>query len=349
MITLTNGEAERLAKHSTAAMQGIAIDQFLAILGQQPPCFEWPIDRPHTYAHMVICEAAPRHLNLGPSPWWADNGECLRAVLILVDVTRQNYQVGQIQRDMWLNTMGEMAANIAPEMRNAFDSMKFFASLLKQDGAGDAEQSVMPEATLCSVKNLNQSISTVLLFSKCPIPRFAAADRHELLEDSIVFFDHPGRHHHLHLHMRLEAKKATVRADRGFLQQVFPLLLLNAFQATPESWDLTLATPSHSDLCEVRISDAGIGIPRHVVEQIFNPLFTTKERGNGLGLTIAHNIVQAQRGNIHIVHWGQRLALSPHSPCRFDAVERPGSRDMCIAPWRRDAPDIRYSSAVMEK
>lgn len=334
MITLLTHEVERLAKLNATAMQGIAIDQSLAILGRQPPCCEWPVDRPQTYAPVMTCDQSARHLSFTLSPLQSGTAERLGTVIIVIDdLTQQRYQAGQTQRAVWMSAMGERAAGIAQEVSNALGSMELSASLLKHELAGDAERSIMAEHILSGVKSLNQSISNMLLFTKCPIPRFAAVDLHQLLEDPLVFPNHPVRHHHLRWHKRFEVKRVTIHADAALLKQVFPNLILDALQAMPEGGDLTLATRAHSNACKGRIGETGAGMPPHVIENIFNPFAMTKERGTRLGLTIIHSIVEAPQGTIHVVSTEGGLALHPHSPCRVDVVEMPGSRDMGIDPW----------------
>ena len=100
-----------------------------------------------------------------------------------------------------------------------------------------------------------------------------------------------------------------------------------------------LGYSSYRDLCKVRISGTHIGMLPHMTEHIFNPFFTIQESGSALGLAIAHDIVQAHQGTIHVVSTeGQRLDLDPHSPSRIDALETPGSGNTGVDPRWRDPP-----------
>jgi signal transduction histidine kinase len=115
-----------------------------------------------------------------------------------------------------------------------------------------------------------------------------------------VFANHLVRHHHLRLHKHFAATGVTIHADVELLKQVFLHLILNAIQAMPNGGALTLATRSYGNAFELQISDTGVGMSSQVIEKIFYPFFTTKERGTGLGLTMVHNAVQAHRGTIHL-------------------------------------------------
>jgi signal transduction histidine kinase len=250
---------------------------------------------------VVTCEEGPRYLSFRISPLQGDAGEHLGTVIIVDDVTQQKSQAEQTQRAKWLSAMGEMADSIAQAVRNPLGSMELFASLLKQELAGDAERVVMAEHILSGVKSLNQNISNLLLYTKCPIPRLATVDPHQLLEDSLVFASHLVRHHHLRLYKHFATKGMTIHADTELLKQVFLNLILNAIQAMPNGGALTLATRSYGNVFELQISDTGVGMSSQVSEKIFNPFFTTKERSTGLGLTMVHNAVQAHKGTIHVV------------------------------------------------
>jgi hypothetical protein len=154
---------------------------------------------------------------------------------------------------------------------------------------------------------------------------------------------------HFHSRKWFGIERVTIRTEIG-MKTTLP-----APHAQCSSGDARCRVPplgysSYRDLCEVRIRGTHIGMLPRIAENNFSPFFTTQECGSALGLTIAHNIVQAHQGTIHVVSTeGQRLDLDPHSASRIDAIATPGSGNTCIDPWWRDPPGIRCSPDVMEK
>jgi two-component system NtrC family sensor kinase len=93
-----------------------------------------------------------------------------------------------------------------------------------------------------------------------------------------------------------------IEGDEGQLRQVFTNLILNAIQAMPAGGTLTVATAGDGDSgnCLISISDTGVGIPSDSLTQVFNPFFTTKTAGTGLGLSVSYGIVREHGGGIRV-------------------------------------------------
>ncbi len=269
-IVILNREAEGMTQYSAEAATGLSIDALLSTAFQPLTCPRSPLDGRCRLEQIVLQDERPLHLRLALVPLQGTSGERLGSVVMGEDVTRLKHWQEQLQRTNRLDALGEMAISTAQEVRNSLGSMELFASLLKQELEHEAEKSMLVEHILSGVKSLNQTISNLLAFTQYPIPRLALVDPHQLLEESLVFTSQLVRHHHL-------------------------------LQAMPTGGTLTLATRLDRDALEVRVSDTGLGIPPEVIEKIFNPFFTTKERSTGLGLTVAHNIMAAHKGIIHVV------------------------------------------------
>jgi len=229
----------------------------------------------------------------------------------------------QHQRAQRIDAMGEMAVKIAQELRNPLGSMELFASLLQQELDQDAEAAALVAHILSGVKNLDHVISNLLLFTKPPTPRLASVDPHLLLEASLVFVEHLVRHQHLRIQEDFGAVGLGIEAAAEWVKQVFLNLILNAIQAMPEGGTLALTTRSQSGMLDVQVSDTGTGIVPAIIEHIFKPFFTTKERAMGLGLTLVHNIVAAHRGAIQVHRAPERAtAVILSFPLASVATER---------------------------
>jgi two-component system sensor histidine kinase FlrB len=215
-------------------------------------------------------------------------------------LTEEWQRQAQAQRSQRIDAMGEMAVKIAQDLRNPLGSMELFASLLQQELDQDDETVPLAAHILSGIKNLNHIISNMLLFTKRPTPRMALIDPHPLLEASLVFAEHLVRYQHLSLQKEFGAEGVSIEADAELIKQVFLNLILNAIQAMPNGGTLRLTTCCQRGTLEVQVGDTGTGIAPDIIEHIFNPFFTTKERAVGLGLTLVHNIIEAHRGAMQV-------------------------------------------------
>jgi PAS domain S-box-containing protein len=300
MIITCNREAERLTQHSLVTAQGMPVEALLCTTLRQTLSVQWPSHRPCHFEHVISRDDMALHLRFTLAPWGAPSGEQVGWLVMVEDVTQQKHREDQAQRTSRLNAMEEMATSISQQVRNTLGSMELFASLLKQEVSGEGEPERLVDHLLSGVNSLNQTVANLLLFTKCPRPRLAPVDPHQLLEDSLTFASHLVRHEHLRVQRHFETQGVMIQADAALLKQVLLNLALNAIQAMPEGGVLTLRTHHDQHAFQLQVNDTGIGIAPELIEKIFNPFFSTKEGATGLGLTLVHNIVRAHSGTIHV-------------------------------------------------
>jgi signal transduction histidine kinase len=300
MIVIGNREAERLVQRPLAEAQGVPIEALLCTTMPQTAGVEWLGHQPCRFEHVISRDHETLHVRFTLAPWYSPHGEQAGSLVMIEDVTEEKHRADQTQRTNRLDAMAEMATNISQQVRNTLGSMELFASLLKQEVAQHDEPERLVEHLLSGIKNLNQTVSNLLLFTKHPRLRLAPADPHQLLEDSLTFASQLVRHQHLRVEKYFEAQGIMLQADAALLKQVFLNLTLNAIQAMPEGGTLTLGTRLEQGSLQLHIHDTGTGIAPEVTEKIFNPFFSTKAGATGLGLTMVHNIVKAHSGTIHV-------------------------------------------------
>jgi len=109
----------------------------------------------------------------------------------------------------------------------------------------------------------------------------------------------------VHIEKQYATDLPSVKVDREQIKQVFLNILLNAIEATPENGKITVKThsflkPGGEPYLQVEFKDTGCGIPQEYLEEIFNPFYTTKTTGSGLGLSISNQIVRDHKGYIDL-------------------------------------------------
>jgi PAS domain S-box-containing protein len=247
-----------------------------------------------------------RIIEIFASPMKAEEGEIIGTVFILRDITRVEKLEEMAKRTEKLLAMGEMAANIAHEIRNPLGSIELFASLLMKDMKDKRHQGRLSHI-ITSVKNMDNKISNLLLFTTQKHPMMRKVNLHRIVKEVLRFSDPIIKQEDISLSVKYSGIEPCVRGDAEMLKQVFLNILLNAIQAMTDGGCLgieTVVSPLRLEdgvrSVEVRISDTGVGITRDNLKKIFDPFFSTRERGSGLGLAIVHNIVHAHSGSIDV-------------------------------------------------
>jgi len=200
-----------------------------------------------------------------------------------------------------------MAANIAHEVRNPLGSIELFASLLLKNltEAKDRERVLQ---IISSVKNVDNKISNLLLFTRRPSPQMKVVRLHQIMKEVIDFSEQIIEQAGVELLVHMEENDILISADAEMIKQVFLNIILNAQQAMPDGGKLTILTrltpksllETREKIAEIIFQDAGPGIPPADISRIFDPFFSTKEGGSGLGLAIVHNIISEHNGSIFV-------------------------------------------------
>lgn len=221
-------------------------------------------------------------------------------LMIVEDISEMRRLERQAMLTNRLRAMGEIAVNVAHEVRNPLGSIELFASMLQQDLENLPAQQRLAENILTGVHNIENIVSNILYFTKMHPIRKRPTDIAKILNESIVFIEHSIKQKDAKIVKENLNKRCIIEIEPELIKQVFLNLLLNAIQAIDNKGTVFMSLQSTDAEIQVRISDDGIGISEKIRDKIFDPFFTTKKLGTGLGLTIAHNIIHAHNGMIEV-------------------------------------------------
>jgi PAS domain S-box-containing protein len=249
-----------------------------------------------------------RILEVLTSPVKTRESSRVGTVHILLDVTRVEKLEEMAKRTEKFAAMGEMAADIAHEVRNPLGSIALSASLLLK-GLTDEKSRDRATRIIHSVRNVDNKIANLLLFTRKPEPVFKDLRIYDILQDILKFCTEILDKEGIRLSVRLTGANPLVRADGELLKQVFLNIILNAVQAMRGGGKLMIEARRHTDpalrpgmerTIELRFADTGGGIREEDRKRIFDPFFSTREGGSGLGLAIVHNIIDLHRGTVDV-------------------------------------------------
>ena len=223
-------------------------------------------------------------------------------VVLLHDVTELKGLERKIRRHEQLAALGKMAAGVAHEVRNPLSSIKGFATLLGskfQDGTRERESARL---LVNEVERLDRSITELLNYAR-PLPlRLAPLAVGEIVADSLKLVRADADALGVAVTAVVAPQLPPVTADRDRLSQVLLNLFLNGLQAMAKGGSLTVAAApaSEAGMVDIVVRDTGCGISPADLDRVFDPYFTTKAGGTGLGLAMVLKIVDEHHGTVRI-------------------------------------------------
>jgi signal transduction histidine kinase len=214
---------------------------------------------------------------------------------------KQSLQVAEaaVRRSERLAALGQLTAGLAHELRNPLGTMRASAEMLSR--SVPAENEIAREMTgfiAAEVDRANSLITRFLDFARPVHLHLRSTDLTQIVDEAISELQRHNPPLNVSVHRNYSPDIPRLMADSELMQRVFYNLLLNAAQATPAGGTVTVRTRRTADYAEVSVIDRGRGIERDNLEQIFNPFFTTRSDGVGLGLAIVSRIVDEHKGRI---------------------------------------------------
>jgi signal transduction histidine kinase len=201
-----------------------------------------------------------------------------------------------------LSSLGEMAAGISHEIRNPLGIIRSSAELLKKKAAKVDPTNTIPDIIVEESSRLNSIITDFINYAKPRSPNIAPCRVEEVIEKNITFLEAQMNKQGYIIEKRYQNSLPQIMADSNMLYQSFLNILINAMQAMPNGGRILVELSSNDHLLTVHFDDEGKGIPPENLEKIWDPFFTTKDMGTGLGLGIVKNIVESHGGSIQIVN-----------------------------------------------
>ncbi|HXH83109.1 MAG TPA: ATP-binding protein [Candidatus Tectomicrobia bacterium] len=198
-----------------------------------------------------------------------------------------------------LATLGRMAANIAHEIRNPLASLSGAIEVLAAGTTAEESRQRLADIVLRETERLNHIIASFLEYAR-PVPvRRVRVNVAEVLDEVLVLLEHRAQPEAVKIVRGFPATLAATVDPQQFRQAVWNLGL-NAVQAMPDGGELRVSAAVAGDRLRVRVSDTGGGIAPEDLPHVFEPFFSTKRGGTGLGLALVHRIVQDHGGRVDV-------------------------------------------------
>jgi two-component system, sporulation sensor kinase E len=245
------------------------------------------------------CDGMERILKTSTRTILGEHGEILGAIGIFEDLTDRLFLEEQVRRAEKFSVLGKFAAGIAHEIRNPLTTAKGFLQLLPSDSP-DPKIRQLKELVIPEIDRANEIITEFLMIAKPSAPQLKADSLSALLEDLVALVSPQALMQNVELTYKPADNIRMVALDRAQLTQVFLNLTNNAFDAMIDGGDMVIEVENCVSHVAVHFRDSGIGMDKDVIERIFEPFYTQKGHGTGLGLAVSHRIVDGHNGTIHV-------------------------------------------------
>jgi signal transduction histidine kinase len=212
---------------------------------------------------------------------------------------RLKEQLSRVER---MSAMGEMAAGISHEIRNPLGIIRSSAELLKKKVAKIDPSNALPDIIVEEANRLNGIITDFINFARPRSPKLSPCRLDDVIEKNLTFLAPQIEGRGYTIEKVYQNPLPEIMGDAPMLHQSFLNLFINALQAMPEGGHIRVGLRAEGGRAFIEIEDAGQGIPADLSEKIWDPFFTTKDKGTGLGLGIVKNIIEAHGGSIRIAN-----------------------------------------------
>ena len=228
------------------------------------------------------------------------NDQVQGIVCVAQDITeRKMLEEERRMRQEKLTVLGQLAGGVGHELRNPLGAIKnaaYFLNMVLEKPEPDVKETL--EILEKEVATSERIISSLLDFARAKPPVKRKVNINNIILEVLSRTNVP---ENIEVKNQVDESIPTILADPGQLDQIFGNIFLNAIQAMPEGGQLIIKSGTAGpDTIAVSITDTGVGIPGETIKKIFEPLFTSKAKGIGLGMAITKTFVEGHGGTIEV-------------------------------------------------
>ncbi len=298
IITSVNKELERI--FGVAGLAGINVTSILKDKNVIGILNQAKIQKIHftDIKTKIKVEDEEKYLVLTISPLLNILDKVQGLVIIIQDKSREKYLEAQTVRADRLFAIEELASGIAHEIRNPIGIIKTISQTLREEKE-DEDLVEGLEIIIKEVDRANKVIDGLLNFARPMENEMKEISLNELFKEVVLITDKYLSKQNVNLKFHID-EEVDIIADKEKLKQVFINIIFNGVQSMSSGGTITIIAEVIDNGVSISFKDTGIGIKKEHLGKIFNPFFTTKEKGVGLGLSVSHRIIQDHNGYMTI-------------------------------------------------
>ncbi len=219
-------------------------------------------------------------------------------MVVINDITEIHRLQNEILNMDKLASLGGLTAGIAHEIRNPLAGIKATVQALEKELAKHDPRVSYLERIVKEINRLDGLLRSFFDFARPRTPDMRVCDIRDIVEDALVSVKGIARGINIALMQFYSASDSTVYTDPYMVSQVLVNIFVNAIQAVSKEGRVDIHVEDEDKFVIVSVTDTGHGIPENIRGKVFNPFFTTKSDGMGLGLSISYRLMRILKGNI---------------------------------------------------
>lgn len=250
------------------------------------------------------------YIGMSISPLKDEKDNTNGLIITFQDLTSMKEMEEKVARAERFAAIGQISAGIAHEIRNPLASMSGSIQVLKDELRLDDSNRQLMDIVLKETDRLNSIITQFLNYASPSPVRLKPCDINELIKETITLLKNSNDYHHRVEIITAFQEKMIVNVDTEQIKQVFINLCLNSFHAMPEGGNLILSSyycnnkmikkDNEKQYIKINFTDDGCGMSEDAIDKVFDPFYTTRDNGTGLGLAVVYRIVEKHQGIIDI-------------------------------------------------
>ncbi|MBD3347689.1 MAG: PAS domain-containing protein, partial [Candidatus Eisenbacteria bacterium] len=253
----------------------------------------------------LVVEGEELPVSLSASSLREEGGKRTGSVILFRDLREVRELQAEVDRARHLAAIGRLAAGVAHEIRNPLSSLKGFAQFLRSRFQSGSDEERYSDIMIEEVERLDRVVQELLDFAKPVRPERRATAPHSLVEDALALVSEDAGFQGVSIERRLSSELPDVLVDQHQIKQALLNVLLNAIEAMGGGGTLTISAAlvregEGDPMVGISISDTGPGMRPDELDRLFEPFYTTKQEGTGLGLTIVSRLVEQNGGRVSV-------------------------------------------------
>jgi two-component system sensor histidine kinase AtoS len=305
-IVTVNEMAERIIGRGKEGIAGFSMEQ---VLGEQHPLYKILMEtltQEKGISHIEVelkRDGESLWLIAGTSLLIGGEGKTIGALVIFQDITQIKTLEEKLRQADRLAALGTLSAGLAHEIKNPLSAIKTFVQLLPQKIGNPSFMEKFNITVPREVDRINHLVEDLLELTRKRVRSLVDLKVDSLIHQVIDLHGEELKRRQIAFQDHLNKTILPVHGDAETLYRAFSNLIINAIQAMPNGGTLSISSKldSSSSSLEITIRDTGIGMDETTAKNIFNPFFTTKDKGVGLGLALTRKIIEDHRGTIEVV------------------------------------------------
>jgi PAS domain S-box-containing protein len=305
-IVTVNEMAERIIGRGKEGIAGFSMEQ---MMGEQHPLYKILMEtltQKQGISHIEVelkKDGESLWLIAGTSLLIGGEGKIIGALAIFQDITPIKALEEKLRQADRLAALGTLSAGLAHEIKNPLSAIKTFVQLLPQKIGNPSFMEKFNITVPREIDRINHLVEDLLELTRKRVRPLIDLKVDPLIHQVIDLHGEELKRRQIAFQDHLNKMTLPVHGDVETLYRAFSNLIINAIQAMPNGGTLSISSKldSSSSSLEITFRDTGIGMDETTAKNIFNPFFTTKDKGVGLGLALTRKIIEDHRGTIEVV------------------------------------------------